>query len=81
MPRESELRTRLIIAATRFANEIADAIEEATGQREAIHITQPRKQRRVVQRPPAGGDTPVTAEALAKADEILERSGYGRRKR
>jgi len=71
------LRTRLLVAAQRFANEIADAIEEASGERERLQEERPRTRRTVRRAPPSVG--PVSESALAEADAAIERAGLGRR--
>lgn len=72
------LRTRLLVAAERFANEIADAIEEASGEKDRVREESKPKvaRKRGLRAAPAES---VSESALAKADEILERSGFGRR--
>jgi len=78
----SALRTRLIVAATRFANEVADAIEEAGGERaqptaESSRAERPARRRQGVRAPTVA--PPISADAQAKADAALERHGLGRR--
>ena len=73
------LRTRLIVAAERFANEIADAIEEASGKREIVEEEKPKRHARKRGARGKVPEAPVSTKALAKADEILERHGMGRR--
>jgi hypothetical protein len=67
------LRTRLMIAAQRFANEVADAVIEATGVPEKVAEEKPR--RRAPQRAPRVVDGPTNADARAAAADALAKVG------
>lgn len=67
------LRTRLMIAAQKFANEIADAVIEATGVPEQAPEEKPR--RRAPQRAPRVVSGPTNDIARAAAAEALAKVG------
>lgn len=73
------LRQRLIIASTRFANEVADAFAEATGDR-AASSTEDRPTRRRRTTTPrtveaSEADLAAGAEALAKRGIFVRKAG------
>lgn len=68
------LRTRLMIAAQKFANEIADAVIEATGSPEQPSA-EARPRRRAPQRAPRIVDGPTNEVARAAAAEALAKVG------
>ena len=70
------LRTRLMIAAQRFATEIADAVVEAAGAPEAVAEEPPRRRRGV--RPPPVVSGEVDPAASVKADAALAKLGIRR---
>lgn len=75
-----QFRTRLGLAATRFANEVIDILEEATGEREKPREAAPAKptRRRTGTRPPPNR-APISDAAREQAAAILERHGMGRK--
>lgn len=79
MTNAERLRTRLMVAAQKFATEIADAVLEATGAREEVADADERpRKRRSPQRPPPEVPSTVDASASAKAADALAKIGIRR---
>lgn len=72
------LRTRLMVAAQKFANEIADAVLEATGERATPAEEQRPTKRRSPQRPAPEVSGDVDPTAAAKAESALAKLGIRR---
>lgn len=75
MNNAERLRTRLMVAAQKFATEVADAVLEATGDRDEPEEVERPKKRRAPRRadPVVAGD--VDASAAARAAEALAKLG------
>lgn len=69
------LRTRLMVAAQKFANEVADAVLEATGGEEA---EEQRPQRRRAPRRPPVAVADVEPKAAERAEAALAQIGIRR---
>lgn len=70
------LRTRLMVAAQKFANEIADAVLEATGTRDEVSTVEERPRRRRPHREqPAIPAELVEPRAAVRAEAALARLG------
>ena len=67
------LRTRLMVAAQKFATEIADAVIEATGDLDLPAAEKPRKRRAPQRAAPYVED--VDPAAAAKAEAALAKLG------
>jgi hypothetical protein len=74
MTNAERLRTRLMVAAQKFATEVADAVLEATGDREEADET-PRRKRRAPERAPAVVKGDVDPVAAARAQQALAKLG------
>lgn len=69
------LRTRLMIAAQKFANEIADALIETTDEPTRVVEREEKKTRRVPQRHTPAVAADIDPAAAAKAADALAKLG------
>ena len=77
MNNAERLRTRLMVAAQKFASEVADAVLEATGERDEPEERPAPKKRRTPQPPPPDvGD--VDPAAAKRAEAALAKLGIRR---
>lgn len=72
------LRTRLMVAAQKFATEIADAVLEASGEREEPEEAPAPKKRRAPTRSAPVVDGPVDPDAAKRAEAALAKLGIRR---
>ena len=78
MNNAERLRTRLMVAAQKFATEVADAVLEATGEREEPEEVPAPKKRRAATRTAPVVDTPVDEGAAKRAEAALAKLGIRR---
>ena len=67
-----------MVAAQKFANEVADAVLEATGEREEAEEAPAPKKRRAPTRAAPVVDTPVDPVAAKRAEAALAKLGIRR---
>ncbi len=67
-----------MVAAQKFATELAEAVLEATGERQAVAEDERPKKRRSPQRPPPSVPSEVDPSASAKAADALAKIGIRR---
>jgi hypothetical protein len=72
------LRTRLMVAAQKFAAEVADAVLEATGERDEPEERPEPKKRRSPTRSAPVVDAPADPAAAKRAEAALAKLGIRR---
>lgn len=78
MSNAERLRTRLMVAAQKFAAEVADAVLEATGEREEAEPPPAPKKRRAPTRAAPVVDASADPAAAKRAEAALAKLGIRR---